>query len=85
MYRVKSGTRGEGEIDIYADGQFIVRVSGLIGYPWGDPGDVKFKFGHYRNKIPGRTRLLVDRICLSEDAVACDPELRVIDQDLTDQ
>ncbi len=78
MYHVKGGGEGDGRIDIYANNQFVVRVDGVIGYPGGTPGRVKFKFGHYRDKIAGEARMLVDEFCVSATASKCDKRLRPI-------
>jgi hypothetical protein len=66
------GTR----IDVYANGQFIVRAEGHIADGLPLPNRVKFKFGHYRDKIPVSARLMVDDVCVAETATACDPTLR---------
>jgi hypothetical protein len=53
-YRVEAGRSGRAVIEVYADGLFIVRVKGKIGY---DSDSVKrsltkFKIGHYRDYMP---------------------------------
>jgi hypothetical protein len=73
-YRVKGGENGQ--IDVYANDRFIVRVSGHIGYATPHPGDVKFKIGHYRDRVPGDAVLKIDKICLSKFVGDCDPGLR---------
>ena len=78
MYHVKASNEEKGLIDIYANGTFIARVTGLIGYPGGDPSPVKFKFGHYRDKMLGTSRLLFDRVCMAESSSVCDPELDIL-------
>jgi hypothetical protein len=67
------GTR----IDVYANGRLVVRAKGDIvpGLPL--PNQLKFKFGHYRDKIPVSARLMVHDVCLSETAAACDPSLQL--------
>ncbi len=80
MYRVQATKiRGESGIDVYADGKFIVRVRGLIGYTGGDPQPVKFKFGHYRAWRPGETRFQFDHFCMSERAKICDKDIQLIE------
>ncbi len=80
VYHVKGGGDGDGRVDIYANGTFVARVEGAIGYPGGSPGRVKFKFGTYRNKIRGEAQMLVDQVCVSKSAATCDPDLRPIEK-----
>ncbi len=75
-YLVRGGSDGNGTVDIYANNRFVVRVKGLIGYPTGDPGPVKFKFGHYRDRVGGTASVSVDRVCISPDVAACAPGLK---------
>ena len=75
-YRVKAGK--DGQIDVYANGQFIVRASGQIGYEEDHPGPVKFKIGHYRDAVPGSVVLGVDRLCVSETAELCDQQVKPV-------
>jgi hypothetical protein len=70
-YLVKGGSRGNGQVDVYAGNRFVVRVLGRIGYASAKPGDVKFKLGHYRDRIPGSATLDVDRVCVSRTAATC--------------
>jgi hypothetical protein len=74
-YLIEGGGNGGGRIDIWADGRFIARVKGRIGYPGSKPGLVKFKFGAYRDKFiygsprsgpPSEAQMLVDEICVSQ-------------------
>lgn len=53
-YRVEAGRSGNAIIEVYADGQFIVRVTGKIGYEPNPrkPSLTKFKVGHYRDYMP---------------------------------
>ncbi len=75
-YYVKGGDPGW--IDIFADGKFIVRVSGHIGYADNEleKHDVKFKIGQYRDGMPGTGIMQIDRVCLSQDVKTCDPLIR---------
>lgn len=75
-YRVRGGADGKGKVDVYANDRFYVRVTGLIGYPTRDPGEVKFKFGHYRDKLDSAASISVDRICVSPDPNVCSPDLK---------
>jgi hypothetical protein len=65
-YFVQAGGSGGTRYDVYANGQFIVRALGALPQGINFPNRVKFKFGHYRDKIQNWTDLLVDRICISE-------------------
>jgi hypothetical protein len=53
-YRVEAGRSGKAVIEIYAGKQFIVRVTGKIGYESNPrkPSLTKFKIGHYRDYMP---------------------------------
>jgi hypothetical protein len=62
-------------LDIYANNQFLARVTGLIGDSRQPPTIAKFKFGHYRDGIPGTASLSVDSLCYSQDMIKCAPEL----------
>lgn len=68
----------DGRVDIYANGDFVVRVIGAIGYPHGSPGRVKFKFGTYRDKLPGESKTYVDEVCVAHAATTCDPDVRLL-------
>ena len=71
LYKVKAGIDGAGEIEVHANGKHYVTVNGLIGYREGRPRRMKFKFGHYRAKIPNETQLLYDQICVSKTREGC--------------
>ena len=53
-YRVEAGRSGKAVIEVYAGEQFIVRVTGKIGYEPNPqkPSMTKFKVGHYRDYMP---------------------------------
>ncbi len=54
-YRVEAGRSGKAVIEVHADGRFIVRVTGKIGYEpdtENPPTVTKFKVGHYRDYMP---------------------------------
>jgi hypothetical protein len=53
-YRVEAGRSGKAIIEVYAGAQFIVRVTGKIGYEPSPrkPSLTKFKVGHYRDYMP---------------------------------
>lgn len=53
-YRVEAGRLGRAMVEIHQGDEFIVRVTGKIGYAV-DPGQdsvIKFKFGPYRDYMP---------------------------------
>ncbi len=64
QYRVQMGRSKSAAIEIYANGRFIARVTGKIGYEPA-PGKVshtKFKIGHYRDYLPTADTMDIDRI-----------------------
>ena len=52
-YRVRGGRLGTGLIEIHANGRFIARITGSIGYDHAKGPNQYFKFGIYRNLAPG--------------------------------
>lgn len=62
-----------GRIELYANDKPIVRLTNGIGYGDAAPTTVKFKFGHYRDKIMARTRLDFDRLCIAPETGECGP------------
>jgi len=75
LYRIRGG-RDDGLIDIYANGRFIARVTGSIGYEEGEGDKQYFKIGNYRNYMPGGAELHVDRIWRGEDPTEFDPDFK---------
>lgn len=71
-YRVKPLGAEQGQIDVYANGRFIVRMSGHVGHDGLGPSRMKFKFGAYRDRITGTHHMDVDRICISRKIGNCD-------------
>lgn len=71
MYRIKGGRKDniygpnqEGEIDIWANNEFIARVMGNVGYRLPEPPNdtrMYFKFGMYRNPLPNTIHFHFDR------------------------
>ncbi|MCW2306136.1 polysaccharide lyase [Rhodobium gokarnense] len=55
-YRVKGGRDGTGLIEVWANGRFIVRVTGKIGNDVFKGPTQYFKIGHYRNVDVPRNR-----------------------------
>ena len=63
-YRVEMSRSKPGAIEIHANGRFIVRVTGKIGYEPA-PGKIsqtKFKIGHYRDYLPSVDFMDIDRV-----------------------
>ncbi|MEN0041033.1 MAG: heparin lyase I family protein, partial [Pseudomonadota bacterium] len=48
-YRIKGGRDGTGFLEVWANGEFIVRVEGAIGSDAFDGDTQYFKIGHYRD------------------------------------
>lgn len=74
-YWIKGANGPNRVIDVWADGHFVVRIKGMVGYPSSDPQNVKFKFGAYRDKFrfgaprnspPENAHMLVDEICVTK-------------------
>ena len=64
QYRVQMSRSKTAAIEIYANGRFIVRVTGKIGYEPA-PGKIsltKFKIGHYRDYLPSVDTMDIDRV-----------------------
>ena len=60
-YRVRGGRNGTGLVEIWANGRFIARVTGSIGYDFASGPDQYFKFGIYRAPMPGSSVVRMDR------------------------
>lgn len=60
-YRVRGGRNGTGLVEIWADGRFIARVKGSIGYDHMSGPQQYFKFGIYRSPVPGASVVRLDR------------------------
>lgn len=48
-YRVKGDRSGNGVVEVWANGQYIVRVTGKIGNDDVEGRTLYFKIGHYRD------------------------------------
>ena len=59
-YHVRGGRQGRGLIEIWANGRFIARVTGSIGYSQVAGPTQYFKFGIYRDAVPGSTTVHLD-------------------------
>ena len=60
-YRVRGGRNGKGLVEIWANGRFIARVTGSIGYDYASGPQQYFKFGIYRAPTPGASVVRIDR------------------------
>ena len=76
-YLVKAGGPRESRFEVYANGRFIVRADHAYEEKVKFPNRVKFKFGHYRDKVWTSADMLVDRICVSRDVANCDTAVEV--------
>jgi hypothetical protein len=69
-YRIRAGGPDGASVDVNANGRFIVRAEGDID-PHLPDNRVKFKIGHYRDKIPVNAELLLDELCVSHTPTDC--------------
>jgi len=76
-YLVKAGGPRESRFEVYANGRFIVRAEHAYEEKVKFPNRVKFKFGHYRDKVWTSADMLIDRICVSQHVGNCDPSVVV--------
>ncbi len=76
-YRIRAGGPEGARIDVYANGRFIVRAEGDID-PHIPGNRIKFKIGHYRDKIPVKAELLLQEVCVSSAAKTCSHGLKVL-------
>lgn len=61
MYHIKGGLKGDGVLEVFANGRFIARATGTIGVKdFGGPTQY-FRFGHNRAAMPGTATLYFDR------------------------
>lgn len=76
IYAIRGGRDGNGKIDIYANGEFVARVTGPIGYDNWRGQKVKFKIGMYRDFLPGTARLHFDRFWFGRDPALYEPDFK---------
>jgi|GEM_PF-5141536 len=76
-YLVKAGGARESVFEIYAKGRFIVRAEHAYQEKVESPNRIKFKFGHYRDKVRTSADILVDQICVSRDVSNCDKSVAI--------
>ena len=61
VYHIKGGLKGDGIIEVFANGRFIARARGTIGVKnMGGPTQY-FRFGHNRAAMPGTATIFLDR------------------------
>ena len=73
LYRVRGGRNGRGLIEIWANGTFIGRISGSIGYDNAKGPNQYFKIGHYRDPIGVATTLYFDDFRRGDSRFAVEP------------
>ena len=71
IYAIRGGP--DGKVEIYANGRFVARVTGPIGYDNWSGQKVKFKIGMYRDFLPGTAHLHVDRFWFGRDPARYEP------------
>ena len=59
-FRIKGGLEGDGIVEVYANGQFVVRASGKIGVDAPVGSKQYLRFGHRRDKSVTGAVLLID-------------------------
>jgi hypothetical protein len=62
LYRVKGGLNGDGVVEVYANGRFIVRATGTIGVSSQGPVKQYLKLGHNRSPMPGTSTIYFDNV-----------------------
>ena len=73
LYRVRGGRNGRGLIEIWANGTFIARVRGSLGYDDAAGPTQYFKIGHYRYPIAAATTLYFDDFRRGDNRGAVEP------------
>ncbi len=73
VYRVRGGRNGRGLIEIWANGIFIARIQGSIGYDNATGPTQYFKIGHYRAFIEAATTLYFDDFRRGDSRDAVEP------------
>ena len=73
LYRVLGGGNGRGLVEIWANGAFIARVRGSIGYDDAAGPTQYFKIGHYRYPMAAATTLYFDDFRRGDSRAAVEP------------
>jgi len=60
IYHIKGGLNGDGILEVFANGRFIVRATGTIGVKEFEGTSQYFRFGHNRAAMPGTATLYFD-------------------------
>ena len=60
IYHIRGGLKGDGLLEVFANGKFIVRATGTIGVKEHDGDSQYFRFGHNRAAMPGTATLYFD-------------------------
>ena len=61
MFHIKGGIKGDGILEVFANGRFIARATGTIGVKEFEGTSQYFSFGHNRAALPGTSTLYFDR------------------------
>ena len=74
VYRIRGGRDGDGLVEVWANGECVVRAEGAIGNrDFGGPNQY-FKFGVYRDKVDYLTRIRIDRFRRAASHHEVDPD-----------
>jgi hypothetical protein len=73
IYHVVGGRDGTGLVEVWANGRFIVRATGLIGYDDAGGPDQYFKFGIYRNVLASSAVAYLDNFRRGSSYEEVDP------------
>lgn len=79
-YHIKAGGSKESVFEVYSNGHFIVRAEHAHEENVTFPNNVKFKFGHYRDKAKSSADMLIDRVCVSPDVKKCDKTVKPVQE-----
>jgi len=60
VYHMRAALDGQGLVEVYANGDLVVRANGSIGYPTRAGARQYFKIGQYRDVMPGEAILYFD-------------------------
>ena len=74
VYRIRGGRDGDGLVEVWANGECVVRAEGAIGNrDFGGPNQY-FKFGVYRDKVAYLTRIHIDSFRRAASHREVDPD-----------
>lgn len=61
IYHIRGGLKGDGILEVFANGRFIARATGTIGVKEFEGPSQYFRFGHNRAAMPGTATLYIDK------------------------